>query len=568
MTGKTRRTSVHSAQRANVCEQTENSGQALSRRLGARLVSLATAATVATVTTIAACGGGESSCDFWTDKLARTGEIEKALQKLGELKCKEAAPVLKQLFDEGLLQEAVITVLQKIDDGPTAVPVMRSALVTPRTARQAATLVRDWKLKETVPELVRILSEDALFEAREPALEALLALDGPASHEDLLISLVLADPNKQPVEINRRAVTELGNIGSKKAVPTLVKAIFLRGQKGQDAYVQVRHALAQVGDATVTDELVKVLAGKNAELLEFATKNGFEPWEVTSTPKVVQLLSDALDPRAVDALVADLAADIAPPAEVSDQVFARWFNDKSNRYLVTSFALAYMGSETAVAGLAAVFRDPTKDVMRQRVNAAKTLGMLGSEAAQDVLIRAWRGELIVEVLRAGVLEIVALAVDDRRLAQWDEMLGIVAEGQPKPKKPVELSEPVKEVLDENERIRSYIQVVRECKDALPCYLAKTKSDIQHEAIKALSVLGRGRFGVTDEIKTALLAAFESAPKEMVDTKRYALIGLTRLGNQADGEALVAKGLAMTQADPFWGAELFSLGQGLKRRMMR
>jgi hypothetical protein len=311
-----------------------------------------------------------------------------------------------------------------------------------------------------------------------------------------------------------------------------------------------------------------VLVGKNTELLEFAAKNGFEPWEITSTPKVVQILSDALDPRAVDALVADLAVDIAPPAEVNDQVFARWFNDKSNRYLVTTFALAYLGSETAVAGLAAVFRDPTKDVMRQRVNAAKTLGMLGSEAAQDVLIRAWREELIVEVLRAGVLEIVALAVDDRRLAQWDDMLGIVAEGQPKPKKPIELSASVKEVLDENERIRSYIQVVRECKDALPCYLTKTKSDIQHEAIKALSVLGRGRFGVSAEVKTALLEAFENAPKAMVDTKRYALIGLTRLGNQADGEALVEKGLAMMQADPFWGAELFSLGNGLKRRMLR
>jgi len=167
-----------------------------------------------------------------------------------------------------------------------------------------------------------------------------------------------------------------------------------------------------------------------------------------------------------------------------------------------------------------------------------------------------------------VLEIVALAVDDRRLAQWDEMLGIQPEGAPKPRKPVELSEPIKEVLEENERIRSYIQVVRDCKDQLACYLAKSKSDIQHEAIKALSILGRGRFGATPEIKAALLDAFESAPKPMVDTKRYALIGLTRLGNQADGEALVTKGEAMLAEDPFWGAELFSLGQGLKRRMLR
>ncbi|HRE90718.1 MAG TPA: HEAT repeat domain-containing protein [Myxococcota bacterium] len=514
------------------------------------------------------CGGSGSTCAVWTEKLASSGEIEKALGKIGDLKCKEAGPVLKQLFDDGLLQDAILDVLIKIDDGPTALPILRSAIVLPKTSRQAATLAKDWKLADTRAELVRVLSEEPFIEARDAAFDTLLSFDPASQHEDLMIALALTDPNRQLIDINRRAIEELGKMGSKKAIPTLVKALFLRSQKGNDAYSHARFALARVGDQTVVDALIALLEGKNPELVEFALSNGFEPWEITSTPKVVQVLSDALDPKATDALVADMAAEIVPP-EVDDRTFARWARDKSDRFLLTSFAFAYMGPDTAVGPLGAIFRDPKKDVMRQRVNAARALSMIGSEAAQDVLIRAWNDELVVEVLKAGTLEIVALAVDDRRLAEWDRMLGVLGPDDPKPKQPLELSESVKQVLDESEHIRSYIGVVRECKGELACYLGKLKSEIQHEQVKAIAVLSRGRFGATPEIKAALLEAFDKAEKSHIDTRRYALMGLTRLGNQQDGDLLITRGQALLEAgDNFWGGELFALGHGMKRRMLQ
>lgn len=520
------------------------------------------------LTAATGCGGSESTCVVWTEKLASSGEIEKALGKIGDMKCKEAGPVLKQLFDDGLLQDAILDVLVKIDDGPTALPILRSALVIKQTSRQAATLSKDWKLSDTRPELVRILSEDTFMEARDAAFDTLLSFDPASQHEDLMIALALNDPNRQVIDINRRAIEELGKMGSKKAIPTLVKALFLRSQKGLDAYAHARFALARAGDATVVDALVRLLEGKNPELVEFATRNGFEPWEITSTPKVIQVLSDALDPRATDALVADMAAEIKPP-EVDDRTFERWARDKSDRFLLTSFAFAYMGPDTAVGPLGAIFRDPKADVMRQRVNAARALSMIGSEAAQDVLIRAWNDELVVEVLKAGTLEIVALAVDDRRLADWDRMLGVLGPNDPKPKKPFELSESVKQVLEENEQIRSYIGVVRECQGDSACYLKKLKSEIQHEQVKAIAVLSRGRFGATPEIKAALLEAFDKAEKAHIDTKRYALMGLTRLGNQADGDDLIKRGEALLEAgDNFWGGELMALGHGMKRRMLQ
>ena len=533
-----------------------------------RWAGLAVAGLSLTLTASTGCGGAESTCAAWTEKLASSGEIEKALAKIGELKCKESGPVLKQLFDDGLLQDAILDVLVKIDDGPTALPILRSALVIKDTSRQAATLAKDWKLADTRPELVRVLSEEPFIDARDAALDTLLSFDPASQHEDLMISLALNDPNRQLVEINRRAIDELGKMGSKKAIPTLVKALFLRSQKGNDAYSHARFALARVGDQTVVDALIGLLEGKNTELVEFATKNGFEPWEITSTPKVIQVLSDALDPKATDALVADMAAEIKPP-EVDDRTFERWARDKSDRFLLTSFAFAYMGPDTAVGPLGAIFRDPKADVMRQRVNAARALSMIGSEAAQDVLIRAWSDELVVEVLKAGTLEIVALGVDDRRLADWDRMLGVLGPNDPKPKKPLELSQSVKQVLDENEQIRSYIGVVRECQAELACYMKKLKSEIQHEQVKAIAVLSRGRFGATPEIKTALIEAFDKADKTHIDTKRYSLMGLTRLGNQADGDQLIKRGEALLEAgDNFWGGELMALGHGMKRRMLQ
>jgi hypothetical protein len=46
------------------------------------------------------------------------------------------------------------------------------------------------------------------------------------------------------------------------------------------------------------------------------------------------------------------------------------------------------------------------------------------------------------------------------------------------------------------------------------------------------------------------------------------MGLTRLGNQADGARMVKKGIELAPTDAYWGEELFSFGRGLEKRMLR
>ena len=537
-----------------------------------RAVSIASISLVVSTSAgaLVACGGrdeDQTDCTFWADKLARSGQIEMALAKTGELKCKEAIPVLKALFDQGLLLDSVLQTVKEIGDPKEGAPIIRAALLLPETSRQAATMVREWKLAEAKPELVKVLTSDKLMHARDAAFPALLELDKAENNEDLLIALAIADANRQPIEINQKAIEELGKMGSKKAVPALVKAIYLRNLKGQEVFPMTRKALAAIGDASVVTELLSVVAGTNQEILAYTKEQGLEPWELDATPKTIQILADTLDPRIVDPLIADLDKEIQPPKDVADAAYDRWLMDKSNRFKVITFALGHVGLENGLSVIGALLKNTRKDTVNQRINAANTLAMIGSEAAQDLLLTAWKDEY-VEVLRAALLQTVAMGIDDRRLAVRDEMLGILPEGAPKPKKPLELSEAVKGALETNERIHGYIAVVRECKDNVACWIGKTKSDKQDEQVKALLVLGRGRFPVSDEIKAALWAAFENAAKPMVDTKRFALMGLTRLGNQADGERMAQKGLDMMEGDPFWGGELFGYGSGLKRRMLR
>lgn len=516
-----------------------------------------------------ACSRDEdrTDCAFWADKLARSGEIEMALAKTRELKCKEALPVLKAMFDQGLLLESVLQTAKAIGDPQAAVPIIKAALLVPETSRQAADIAREWKLTEVKGELAKVLADDKLIGARDAALPTLLELDKAENHEDLLIALAIADPNRQPIEINERAIEELGKMASKKAVPALVKAIYLRSLKGQEVFPKVRKALGEIGDASVLAAVLAALQGTNEEIAAWTKAQGLEPWELDATPKTTQILADTLDPRVVEPMIAELEKDIEPPKEISDAAFDRWSMDKSNRLKVIAFALGHIGADTGLSTLGALVKNQRKDTLNQRINAANALATIGTETAQDLLITAWKDEY-VEVLRAAMLQIIAMAIDDRRIAVWDEMLGIVPEGAPKPKKPVELSEAVRTTLEDNERIRSYIAVVRECKGDVACWIGKTKSDNQDEQVKALLVLGRGRFGVSDEIKAALWAAFENAPKPLVDTKRFALMALTRLGNPEDGVKMVQLGAEMMQSDPFWGGELHGYGSGLKRRMVR
>jgi hypothetical protein len=514
-----------------------------------------------------ACGGrsGDGSCAYWTEELKKGAKLEAALHRVTALKCKEALPVMTDFFKSGQLQDAVFTAIRGIGDREGSVEILRYALTVPALAKPAADLVSEWKLKQAKPELLKVMTDPTLASARGGALPALLEFEGAAAIEGTLLQAAVADANEQAIIVNARAIEELGKLKSQKAGPVLVKAAFLRTNKGFEVYRQVRAALARIGDPKANDLLLQVLAGTNEELRAYAKSQNNADWETRDGYKVTQLLVDSLDPRVLGPLVEHLARDLEQPADLDDQAFERWRVAQVNRLKLVSFAVGHFGDASVVASLAAILKDEKKDAGNQRMNAAAALAGYGGEDAQDALIEAWANDTM-EFFKAPLLPLVALAIDDRRLVAYDAMLGVIPEGQPKPKKPVELSAEVQKEIQENKQLAAYVQVVRDCKDDAACYVKKLKSTNPDEQAKAALVFARGRFPVTPEIKTALIDTFKNAAPGSIDAKRYVLMALTRVGDASDGEKVGALIPELSGRDAvYWKEELTAVSAALGRR---
>lgn len=508
-----------------------------------------------------------SECEQWADKLANSGEIAVSLENIRKLKCTEALPVLTAFFEDGMMRTAVIQTVEALDHPAGSEKIIQAAVQVPDTARVAADLAKAWEMEAAVPALAEALQNDKLLEQRDSLLGALLTLSEASEHEALLISLAMADPTKQAISVNRQAIEELGEMGSSSALSALTRATFFRNHQGQEAYAVVRMALAQIGGPAVRDAYLTILRDEDNALKAALRPFGLPDWAIAATPKTVQILGETLDPQVVEPLIAELKKEINQPEGMGDREFDAWVVDFGNRLKLISIALGHIGSDLGVAELGEIAADMDLDAVNQRLNASYALGLIGSEAAQDTLINVWERERIGR-MRAAYLGHLALALDHRRIDAWDELLGLVPEGKTRPVKKVTLQASVQRELDNNETIKTYVGLVRSCKDDRACWEEKLSSENQDEQVKAIWTFSKGLFGAGEDIRALLWDVFEKAPKAHVDTKRYALMGLTRLGNAADGEKMIAKGKELQGDDIFWGPELMAYGYGLSHRMRR
>lgn len=562
----------------------------MNRFIGAMLVVGITAAS-------AGCfKGEEDTCEYWTETLAKSAAMDRAMKKVGQLRCSGAIPVLEQLYNEGQFQEAIIQTVREIGDRKGAVPLLKLALRSQNVANLAASIIGEWRLAETRDELVKILTSDQLAQSRSAALEALLAFEDPKSLEDTLIELAGYDPNIQGVAVNSRAIEELGKIGSAKAVPVILKMAYMRTNKSEEVYRFARIALARIGEG-VREALEKVFAGDDAELRSYTRQIGVQDWETRFGQKTAQLLGDTLEPAAVPTLVRTLGEELAPPAGVSDKALEAWAQGQRTRLQFTMFALGHIGTDLGVEELTNILKDPSKDTTGQRLNAAYALAAIGVPSAVTGLVDAWRAER-TEAFKRPLFQQVALAVDAAALeaieadvtaylgqlneqlakfeAAYEEVKGLVEAG-PSPEELPTLKQreayaqadrdAFKMTLD---KVNTYLAVARECRDRESCWLGKLASDNQDEQMKAALYLARGTTGDRAAAVAALFEAFKAAPKGNLDVQRFTLFGLTRLGDGKLGQRLVEfaeKDLAEREDAywRFWTDELTVYGLTLARR---
>ena len=535
--------------------------------------------------------GEEDTCEFWTEKLEKSAAVDRAMTKVGDLRCSSAIPVLQKLYEDGQFQESILQTIKKIGDKQASVPILKMALRAEGFAKLAASIISDWKLTETRDELIKILTEDKLAQSRDAALTAILAFDDPKNLEDTLIALAGYDPNIQGYEVNARAIDELGKIGSAKAVPTILRMAYVRTNKAAEVYRNARMALARIGTG-VRQKVEAVLAGEDQVIKAYTRSIGVQDWETRYGPKTVQMLADTLETEAVPALANSLADELVPPAGVSQKAQEAWVNGQKTRLKVIMLGLAHIDTDAAVPTLLAVAKDPAADTRGQRLNAAFALAAIGSDAAQAGLIDAWKSEPTEEFKRP-LLQQLALVLDNAMLttveADVNKHLDVLkADLAGSEVKLQEIKDKIAANSDDTQmatlkeeeayatagrdgfklttdQVGVYLAVTSECQDNESCWLKKLKSKNQDEQVKALNVLARGKIGDRQRVLDAMFQAFNTADKTLLDTKNFALIGITRLGGAAAAPRVLKMVDELPESDIYWRDELTAVGNALSRR---
>jgi HEAT repeat protein len=333
------------------------------------------------------------------------------------------------------------------------------------SAKAVPTLVKLLAVKDNYTVLAAI---DALGDLRAP--EGFDALNGIASDDT------------QETFVTKKAIIALGNIGDKRAVPTLVKAMF-KERKGVSFYLESSFALYQIG-TPAADALVPVLDGSDKELYAWAAKNNVK--DVALQAKAAQVLGDLHDMRAEKALLAMLN-----PKTEYDDIRAILQGRAAD-------ALGRMRSKAAVKPLATLVTDAKTDagVVRECIFA---LVRIGNPEGVPALI-TFLGKAPYWDARDEIMRGITMMGTDKDIPAFDKAVADEAkktetgckgeeEAHPDCKNGVEGA--VKRHVDRVAQHKERLVAAGECKGDIACWAKKLddKNDTVRE--RAAAEVGRG-----------------------------------------------------------------------------
>lgn len=505
----------------------------------------------------------EDTCAYWAPKVAQPAFTDRAIDKVADLKCSEALPDLQALFEDGQFQTRILRTVKQIGDRDGGAAILRKGVLLGSTSKLSASIISDWRLAAAKPELESILKTTKMPKSREVALQALLSFTRPATAEDLLLELAAGDPNVQGIDVNRRAVEELGKLRSVRAIPTVLKALFITDQRGKSIYQSARSALGQIGSAAI-DPLVALAEKKDEAFIKWSVEQGLQEWQWRMGPELTQALVDTLEPRVAKSIVNLMSLPIATPLGISQQMKDKWKTAQINRFTVSMTGIGSMPGEQAVEGLLTMVRDPLADMVNQRMKSASALALIGSQGAITGLLDTFEGKDSIfkdkdqktlfkeqnRLFQTPFMQPLTQALDFDHLARFDKLMK-------------KASERVKEAL-KGDKVAAYLSVVRSCKKDATCYIQKLKSTNRHEAIKAAVMLGRD-IGDDATVQKALINAFLEAPKKDADLRRFPLVALLRRSPAGLGGELLKIARNMGRGEDYWQNELKAYGHWLSSK---
>jgi HEAT repeat protein len=319
--------------------------------------------------TMLGCQSDPSTPEYWAKRIEGTKSKKEKLKIIDELRQKHMSPKMLPMLHERLgaeksseVKRDIARVLGEAKSESSIEPLTNAVAWAGNDAdekslnKEIANALGALGSPKAVPTLVKLLNSKDNYTLLA-AIDGLGDLRAPEGFEAL--NTIAAD-DSQETFVTKKAIIALGNIADKRAVPTLVKAMF-KERKGVSFYLESSFALYQIGPAAA-DALVPVLDGSDKAIYAWAEKNNVQAAALQA--KSAQVLGDLNDPRAERALLGMLS-----PKTEFDDIRAILQGRAAD-------ALGRMRAKNAVKPLAALVTNPKTDagVVRECIFALMRIG--------------------------------------------------------------------------------------------------------------------------------------------------------------------------------------------------
>jgi HEAT repeat protein len=332
------------------------------RRVGLLLVGL----------WVSGCVSDPRDPNTWIKKLSDPRDQKDAIMQLRRIGDPVAVPPLVELYKKTKDAEVLKAIASFKDKRsvPTLVEALDFTEDSCEPSASAATALGDINDPSAVDALIKALQKPLPIKTRcnvvkLEAMKALVKMKAPAA-VDALIKVLETPADDQDFFLNQEAARSLGEFADPKAVPALIRGLFMTG-RGADIFQPCRIALMRIGQPAV-QALVDAHTHKNEALEGDAKKYEFRPGVVEQ--KTALVLGDLRAKAAVPTLVATLKKPIS-----------------GDNHRGALYALGMIADPSTTKEIVAILNDAKQD-FKDRTSAAEALNFLGDPSAFPALLAA------------------------------------------------------------------------------------------------------------------------------------------------------------------------------------
>ena len=422
----------------------------------------------------------------WVKKLGDPREGKEAISQLVKLKDPKAVDPLiaqyKKTKDLDVLK--AIASFKDKKQVPTMIDSLEYSEESFDAAVTAANALGETPDPSAVDPLIRVLGKPLPIKTRANVvkLEAMKSLVkiGDKKAVDVLVKILETPADDQDFFLNQVAAQSLGKMADPKAVPALIRGLFMTG-RGANIFQDTRTALLHIGEPAV-DPLVQTLQRKNAKVEEDAKKYEFLPGIVEQKTSIV--LGDLRSKKSVPALLELLAK--------KDDGAAAGAGKGVSSHQSALLALGQIGDASAGKTLLATLND-TKKNQKERASAAEALNLLGDTTALPSLLKIAQQKFI----NGTTIDAEAGALVASAATAYSRLADEGGSNATFPKIP-------EEIADMNEVFAAAadrLEVSKSCKKDLPCYVKILTGKDNVKAEKAAFMIARmGKPGLAELAK--------------------------------------------------------------------